>query len=128
MTESEHERRRREILRVHLQLHVPSRIHYYLCRGGPDAEDYDRCSDYREALCSRGELLVYPDEAGKTGREQYQELLEHLVDTFAVLAFSPGGITLFGAHFDATQPQEMGRGYEEWSVETLAEVFSRLLG
>lgn len=54
-----------------------------------------------------------------------RELLEKLVDVFAVLSFSPGGVTLFGAHFDATLRAEMDATCDECTVQGLAAVFSR---
>jgi hypothetical protein len=86
-------------LRAHLQAQVPSRIRYYLGKDGPSEEDLERVRSYATDLGTYGDLILFPNGNDKP-------YLEKLVDALAVLAFCPGGVTVFGLHFDATKMPE----------------------
>jgi hypothetical protein len=73
---------------------VPLRVAELEAQGGPTEDDLARVKGYLPDFGSRGEALLYRIE-GETG-----PMTGKLVDAVAVLAFQPGGITIFGQHFE----------------------------
>ena len=73
---------------------VPLRIAELEAQGGPTDDDWTRIKGYPADFGPRGEALLYRVE-GETG-----EMAWKLLDAIAVLAFSPGGITIFGRHYE----------------------------
>jgi hypothetical protein len=84
------------LLHLHVETFVPFRIHDYVLQGGPSEQDYARVRDeYPHELGSHGDAILYR-EKGMTAR-----MVNVLLDGIAVLAFVPGGVTVFGCHFEA---------------------------
>ena len=73
---------------------VPLRIAELEAQGGPTDDDWARVKTYPADFGPRGEALLYRIK-GETG-----EMAGKLLDAIAVLAFSPGGITIFGRHYE----------------------------
>lgn len=63
-------------------------------RGGIIDEDIARCKTYLPDIMMRGNDLFYKHE-GKTA-----ERFDQIAEIIAVLSFAPGGITVFGHHFE----------------------------
>ncbi|MFH1486630.1 MAG: hypothetical protein ABIH46_11210 [Chloroflexota bacterium] len=80
---------------------VPLRIADLQQHGGANDADFDRARAFVSDLCEHGDALLYR-EKGRTG-----EMAGRLVDAIAVLAFLPGGITIFGQHFEAGDGREV---------------------
>jgi hypothetical protein len=63
-------------------------------RGGPNEEDFARVRGYASYLGANGDALLYHVK-GKTG-----QVMDVLVDAVSVLAFCPGGISIYGISFN----------------------------
>ncbi len=86
----------KDLLTMHLDAVVPLRIIDYQQQGGPSDLDYQRIStEYPSRIGSEGDAILYYVK-GKSA-----EMVNILVDSLAVLAFVPGGVTAFGVHFEA---------------------------
>ena len=68
--------------------------------GGPTTADVDAARAYVGDLCAHGDTLLYGQ--GEPG--QAADLANRLAHAIAVLAHCPGGIDVFGQHFEA-QPE-----------------------
>lgn len=84
------------LLRLHLSAMVPLAIMELQARGGPNEEDYSRLHTYVNHFNEVGESLFYKIK-GQTATS-----MNYLVEAIAVLAFSPGGITVFDLSFNAS--------------------------
>ena len=87
------------LIQTHLTAIVPLLIHEIKSRGGPDERDYARARDYGLYLATHGDAIMFR-EKGKTG-----EAMSKLTEGLAVLAFCPGGVSVFGLTFDASASQ-----------------------
>ncbi len=84
-----------ELLRMHLELCVPLRIWEYQQQDGPSDLDFARIrTEYSEYLGSHGDAILYREKDTTT------RAMNMLVDGLAVLSFCPGGVTVFGLHFE----------------------------
>lgn len=85
---------------------VPLRVADLQRRGGPEDWEEDAALAFVIDVVEQGDVLLYGGAPGEAGR-----LAARLVQTIAVLAFAPGGITIFGQHWEGTatrpQPQEV---------------------
>ena len=66
-------------------------------RGGPTDEDIKRAQETSDMLGKRGDILL----CGGGQKGERAELFNRTAHSIAVLAFCPGGITIFGATFEA---------------------------
>src|SRR5437870_6520227 len=94
----EWEKRTAERIAAHLQTHVRPAIRFYLRKGGPDEEDYERVRAYALDIGSFGDAILFPD-----GKGNEKEHLAKLVDGVAVLSFCPGEVHLLGLDFEAAK-------------------------
>lgn len=80
-----------------LMLSVPLRVMEYKRRGGPQDEDFDRVRGFAQVLAEKGDRLLYKsDVPGETA-----DIANRTADAIAVMSFLPGGITLFGEHWES---------------------------
>lgn len=77
-------------------LAVPLRICLMQQAGGPTNEDIQRMQRFGPVVGEHGDVLLY---GGKKGEAAV--LATELVHAIAVLSFTPGGIEMFGHHFEA---------------------------
>ena len=91
-----------EILPTMIQAAVLLRIEELKSRGGPSTEDMEKAQKTSDMLGEHGDILLYG--GGKKG--QCADLFNRTAHAIAVLAFVPGGINMFGAHFEATIKEE----------------------
>jgi hypothetical protein len=97
------------LLKLHIATCVPLRVAELKRFGGPAPGDFRRVcgtinpsnvaetiGGYVDDFASRGDVLLFG--SGKKG--EVAELVNKLVDAIAVLSFVPGGVTLFGEHFE----------------------------
>jgi hypothetical protein len=84
------------ILALTLELTVPLRMAELKRRGGPLEADWDAARTFGPVLSERGDVLLY---GGKPG--QAAGLFNRLAEAIAVMAFLPGGITVFGTTWRA---------------------------
>ncbi len=81
---------------------VPLRILEIQQAGGATDADFKRARTFVPDLCEHGDALLY-HEKRRTG-----EMAGRLVDAIAVLAFVPGGVTMFGQHFESHPIERLG--------------------
>lgn len=84
------------ILRDHLQAFVPIEIQALQKQGGPTDWHFEEAKK-RLPRDESVSILI----KGQTGKS-----IGQLVECLAVLAFVPGGITVFGCHFEAVADEE----------------------
>jgi hypothetical protein len=87
------------LLSMALSAAVPLRILELCRRGGPTDEDLTRVQAYQEDLSAHGEDLFFRSSKPGGSANRFNQT----ADAIAVLAFCPGGITIFGAHYDGQQ-------------------------
>jgi hypothetical protein len=92
------------LLQASLEIAVPLWIERLNAKGGPDAEDFSRASEFGEVLASRGDVLLF--RGGKKGESA--ELFNRTAEAIAVLSFLPGGVRLFGNHWESAHAGEWG--------------------
>lgn len=66
-------------------------------RGGPKTEDMAKAQETSDMLGEHGDVLLHG--GGKPG--QCADLFNRTAHAIAVLAFTPGGVELFGTKFEA---------------------------
>ena len=80
-----------------MALAVPLYISKLKAKGGPDAEDYKRATEFSSVLGERGDILLFG--GGKKG--ECADMFNRTAEAVAILSYSPGGVTVFGSHFEA---------------------------
>ena len=80
-----------------LQMAVPLYVARLKEKHGPDASDMAKASEWSEVMGERGDILLCG--GGKKG--EAAELFNGLSHAISVLSFMPGGITLFGQHWES---------------------------
>jgi len=88
---------RDNLLAIAMSAAVPLHIMQLQEKGGPDATDLKKAQETSDMLGERGDVLLFG--GGKTG--EAADLFNRTAHTIAVLAFVPGGIDIFGQHFEA---------------------------
>ena len=83
-------------LDIALQPAIMLRIMELKAKGGPSEEDYKSLPAISQLLGEKGDLLMFK---GKKAGES-AEVFNQVVRGIAILAFAPGGITIFGEHYD----------------------------
>lgn len=88
-----------DLMRAFLSAAVPLRIMGMQENddGGPTREQIGACRPIVTDLGERGDLLLF----GSHKKGESAELANGLAHAIAVLAFAPGGIDIFGMHFEA---------------------------
>jgi len=89
---------------------VPLIIADLAAGGGPTDADLEAARAFGPDLAARGDVLLYGGKPGEAG-----ELANRLAHAVAVLAFCPGGVTVFGEHWEAGKgatPIYGGQHYE----------------
>lgn len=80
-----------------MQMAVPLWIMQFKAKGGPSEEDRKRAQETSEILGEHGDILLCG--GGKKG--ECADQFNRTAEAIAVLAFVPGGVTIFGTHFEA---------------------------
>lgn len=75
---------------------VPLRVMQLRERGGPNDDDRRRAQDAAQLIGEKGDLLMFT--GGKPG--ETARIFNETAHAIAVLAFYPGGITIFGQHYE----------------------------
>ena len=86
-----------EALPIAMDAAVPLYIMQLQEKGGPDADDMKRAQAVSGKLGEHGDILLFG--GGKKG--ECAEMFNETARAIAVLAFCPGGINIFGQHFEA---------------------------
>ena len=74
---------------------VPLWINEYQKKGGPTDEDRKRATEFSAVLGSKGDILLHGGKPGEAA-----EMFNRTAESVAILAFIPGGVNVFGRHFE----------------------------
>lgn len=91
-----------ELLNEMMRAAVMLQIEVLKDRGGPTADDMKKAQETSDILGERGDILLHG--GGKPG--ECADQFNRTAHAVAVLAFVPGGVSLFGAHFEAKRKGE----------------------
>ena len=89
------------LLATALSCAVPLQIMQLKAGGGPGKEDIAACQGWCGQLGEHGDVLLFG--GGKPG--QAAELFNQLARALAVLSFCPGGVRLFGEHWESEKEE-----------------------
>lgn len=84
-----------DLLATHLAMCVPLRINELRRMDLPLEDHLARVTPYGQDIAECGDQLLFQGPRTK-------ELINKVVDGLAVMALVPGGVTLFGLHFEET--------------------------
>jgi hypothetical protein len=84
-------------LAIALSAAVPLHIMGFQAAGGPTFEDFGRAQQFSSELGERGDVLLFG--GGRKG--EAAKLFNETARALAVLAFVPGGVTIFGQHYES---------------------------
>ena len=85
-------------LSIAMSAAIPLHIMQIQERGGPTEEDMKKAQATSDKLGEHGDILLFG--GGKKGERA--DLFNRTAHAIAVLAFVPGGINIFGSHFEST--------------------------
>jgi hypothetical protein len=84
--------------KVNLSLLLEEKVPLYISQvrdsGGPSSDDYYFLATIIEEFSSQGEAFLYYD------RKRSDVMVEKMARAIAILSFTPGGISLFGKHWE----------------------------
>lgn len=80
-------------LSVTLEVAVPLHIMELECAGGPTVADFTNLAGFADELGAKGDQLLF-------GGKDAAMLFNRLARAIAVISYCPGGITLFGQHWE----------------------------
>jgi len=66
--------------------------------GEPCQDDWNFARSTGQLIAEKGDILLF----GGTKKGEAAAIMNAMIEAIAVMAFLPGGITLFGLHFEAT--------------------------
>jgi hypothetical protein len=92
-------------LSIALATAVPLHILELQAKGGPDAEDLKQAQEFSKDLGERGDVLLF----GSKKKGEAAGLFNGLAKSLAVLSFVPGGVTLFGSHWETKTEETVGK-------------------
>ena len=92
---------KQHLLATALDCAVPLRILEIKQRGGPDDVDFQRAREVGSLLGEKGDLLMFPGKKKGESARVFNEMAFGL----AVLAFCPGGVKVFGRHWEAQEEE-----------------------
>ena len=92
------------LIQVHLEVGVPEEIRRIEQRGGITPADFERVRGNALYLGTHGDAILFYTK-GKSA-----PAMTKLIESVAVLSYSPGGISTFGLYFDG---QAIARRYRE---------------
>jgi hypothetical protein len=92
---AESEESKHSLLSAHLSFAVPFAIAEIRECGGPTEADREFVAAFAQTLGEKGDVLLYGGKKGEAGT-----LVSQLARALAVLAYQPGGVSVFGLHFE----------------------------
>lgn len=85
------------LIETFLSAAIPLRIEEIQSRGGPTKEGMETMREYAKLLGEHGDALLFKSKKkGETA-----QMTNGLVHAIATLPFAPGGIPLFGQHWES---------------------------
>lgn len=91
---------------------VPFLIHDLVAGGGPTDYQREQAIANGQIAMQRADYMLYGDKKGEPAK-----LFAYLAEAIAVLAFVPGGITIFGQHYEAHVRAESDPPYAPVEVQ-----------
>lgn len=90
------------LLSIALSAAVPLWIMKFVRAGGPSDADYEAAVAFALTLAEKGDVLLFGRGGRRVppGEPSVADLFNGLARSVAVLAFCPGGITVFGQHYE----------------------------
>ena len=86
-----------DLLSEMMRLAVPLHIMRLQEKGGPDSGDMKKAQATSDILGEHGDILLHG--GGKKG--EVSDQFNRTAHAVAILSFCPGGVNLFGGHFEA---------------------------
>ena len=81
----------------HLPIALSAAVLLYMLElqegGGPTLKDVESCKDIAQLIAEKGDQLLY---RGKETSIVFNELARGI----AILSYAPGGVTVFGQHYE----------------------------
>lgn len=92
-----------ELLPISLSAAVPLWIAGLQDRGGPTDKELDELRGFRQELSEHGDRLLFGGKPGEAA-----DMFNRLARSIAILSYCPGGITVFGQHYETIteEPKE----------------------
>ena len=84
------------LLSTALSASISLRVPELIKKGGPTDEDLERIHIFLKDLGEHGTDLYFPGNRKGATTDRF----EQIVEAIAVLSFSPGGLTVFGKHYE----------------------------
>jgi len=84
-------------LPIALEVSVRLQIMEWEQCSGPELEDFERCRWIGQYLAEKGDVLQF----GSKKKGEVAKIFNKLAAALAVMAFAPGGVEVFGIHFEA---------------------------
>jgi hypothetical protein len=84
------------LLSTALNVSISLRVLELMKKGGPTDEDLDRIHVFLKDLGEHGTDLYFPGNRKGSTTDRF----EQIVEAVAILSFSPGGLTVFGRHYE----------------------------
>ena len=98
-----------DLLSTMMQAAVLLKIEQLKDKGGPADADMKKAQETSDMLGERGDILI----CGGGTKGDRAELFNRTAHAIAMLAFVPGGVDIFGAHFEATRRRDKQDAKEE---------------
>jgi len=89
-------------LGIALSAAVPLCIQEIDAKGGPSVDDFSEASQFSQVLGEKGDVLLF----GSKKKGEAADLFNRTAKAIAVLSFVPGGVTLFGCHYESKMGAE----------------------
>ena len=89
-------------LSIALSVAVPLCIEQMKSLGGPSTSDFVEAAKFGRVLSEKGDILLF----GGRKKGETANMFNKTAKSIAVLSFCPGGIELFGCHFEAKHDAE----------------------
>lgn len=87
-----------DLLAISLSAAVPIWIHDLQQRADLPEYSQQRCPEISQIIAEKGDRLLYRKKGETAG------VFNALAEGIALLAFAPGGVTIFGNHYEAPHP------------------------
>ncbi len=85
------------LLPTMMDMAVVLRIAELRDRGGPSNSDFVRAQETGQLLAEKGDVLQF----GSKKKGEAARIFNEVAHGIAVLAYCPGGVTVFGTHYEA---------------------------
>jgi len=85
------------ILAIAMSAAIPLYIISLKDKGGPSQADFDSLKETSSLLGEKGDVLLF----GGKKKNECADIFNKTAEAIAILSFLPGGITIFGQHYQS---------------------------